>query len=87
MRDRRVDPLRLIPTVKIGESVENFDEVGFPRLVRALDTKKTPQSGNLLFRRSPPTSVQHFLKLRFAMDQSKRFFLSGVSGSSANNFH
>lgn len=50
MRERRVVPLRLIPTMKIGESVEDSGEVGFPGLVRGSDSKKIPQSRGLRLR-------------------------------------
>src|SRR5579872_2284520 len=76
MRESRVVPLRLIPTMKTGESVEHFDEIGFIRLFSGSDTKNFPQSRALLFRRSR-TPVLHFQKLRLAMDQSKRFSLIG----------
>src|SRR5579872_4913013 len=63
-------------------SVENFDEVGFPKLVSDSDTKKIPHNRGFRSRRSS-SSIQHFSKLRLAMDQSKCFFLPGVSGSRA----
>lgn len=43
MRERRVVPLRLMPTMKTGESLEDFDAVGCSRPLSGSDNKKIPQ--------------------------------------------
>lgn len=75
-----------MPTMKIGESLEDVDGVGFSRLVSGSDTKKIPHAASpdktdkAVAHLSPVPST-----LRFAMDQSKRFSQSRASGRDTTN--